>query len=103
MRLLRWPLTVRVFVAGQPTLVHNQHMPGGMLYEMTRQSWHVQAMAVRGEEQEPLNEGHTVDSARKFSGHQIVELDEGGMSELATACKAAGLERLFLTAMKISK
>lgn len=78
-------------------------MFSGMLYEMTWQGCHVQAMAVRGEEQEALKEGQNVDSARKFSGHQIVELDEGGMSELATACKAAGLERLFLTAMKISK
>lgn len=61
------------------------------------------AMAVRGEEQEALQQGQSLDSVRKFSGHQIVELDEGGMSELASACKAAGLERLFLTAMKISK
>ncbi len=60
-------------------------------------------MAVRGEEQELLKEGQNLDSARKFFGHQIVELDEGGMSELASACKAAGLERLFLTAMKITK
>ena len=64
---------------------------------------YVQAMAVRGEEQEALQQGQSLDSVRKFSGHQIVELDEGGMSELASACKAAGLERLFLTAMKISK
>ena len=65
----------------------------------------MQAMAVRGEEQEqePLQPGLTLDSARKFAGHQIVELDEGGMSDLASACKAAGLEHLFLTAMKISK
>lgn len=64
---------------------------------------YMQAMAVRGEEQEALQQGQSLDSARKFSGHQIVELDEGGMSELASACKAAALEGLFLTAMKISK
>lgn len=64
---------------------------------------YMQAMAVRGEEQEALQQEQSLDSARKFSGHQIVELDESGMSELASACKAAGLERLFLTAMKISK
>lgn len=62
-----------------------------------------QAMAVRGEEQILLKEGQTLDAARQFSSHQIVELDEGGMSELASACKVANLEDLFLTAMKISK
>ena len=62
-----------------------------------------QAMAVRGEEVEALREGKDVDASRKFPNRQIVELDEGGMSELATACKSVGLEELFLTAMKISK
>ncbi|KAL3130259.1 hypothetical protein ABBQ38_008092 [Trebouxia sp. C0009 RCD-2024] len=61
------------------------------------------AMAVRGEEQIPLQEGQKLDSARRFSSHQITELDEGGMSELASICKTAELEQLFLTAMKITK
>lgn len=60
-------------------------------------------MAVRGEEQHTLQEGQSVDSARQFQSSQITELDEGGMSELASACKAANLEQLFLTAMKINK
>lgn len=60
-------------------------------------------MAVRGEEQASLKEGQTLDSGRQFSSQQIIELDEGGMSELASACKAVGLEQLFLTAMKINK
>ena len=63
----------------------------------------IQAMAVRGEEQELIKTGESVDSTRKFSGHQIIELDESGMSELASACKDVGLESLFLTAMKITK
>lgn len=60
-------------------------------------------MAVRGEEQLTVQEGQSIDSARQFQSHQITELDEGGMSELASACKAADLEQLFLTAMKITK
>ena len=60
-------------------------------------------MAVRGEEQVALKEGQSLASARQLSSCQITELDEGGMSELASACKAAGLEQLFLTAMKITK
>lgn len=60
-------------------------------------------MAVRGEEQHTLQEGWGLDSARQFQSSQITELDEGGMSELASACKAADLEQLFLTAMKINK
>lgn len=60
-------------------------------------------MAVRGEEQLPLQEGECLDSARRFSSRHITELDEGGMSELASICKTADLEQLFLTAMKITK
>ena len=60
-------------------------------------------MAVRGEEQAPLQEGQALDSGRQFASQHIIELYEGGMSELASACKAAGLEQLFLTAMKITK
>ena len=60
-------------------------------------------MAVRGEEQESLASEQGLDAARKFTENQIIELDENSMSELASACKAAGLEQLFLSAMKISK
>ena len=62
----------------------------------------LQAMAVRGEEHSLLKEA-SLDSARQFAMHHIIELDEGGMSELASACKAVGLEDLFLTAIKIAK
>ena len=58
---------------------------------------------MRGEEQLPLQDGQSLDSARRFQSCQITEMDEGGMSELASACKAADLEQLFLTAMKITK
>lgn len=63
----------------------------------------LQAMAVRGEEAEPFVAGKDLNGSRKFATKQILELDEGGMSELATACRTAGLEQLFLTAMKITK
>ena len=63
----------------------------------------VQAMAVRAEEQEKLASEQGLDAARKFAEKHITELDESSMSELASACKAAGLEQLFLSAMKISK
>lgn len=62
-----------------------------------------QAMAVRGEEAEPFAQGKDLDGSRKLKCNQILELDEGGMSELASACKSAGMEELFLTAMKITK
>lgn len=60
-------------------------------------------MAVRGEEAEQLAEGKDLDGSRKVKSSQILELSEDGMSELASACKTAGLEELFLTAMKIVK
>ena len=60
-------------------------------------------MAVRGEETQSIEKGEDVEASRRFHSKQIIELDEGGMSELATACKTVGLEQLFLTAMKIAK
>lgn len=75
----------------------------GHLFEEMKSCVDVQAMAVRGEETEAFDKGKDLDGSRKFQSKQILELDEGGMSELASACKAAGLEQLFLTAMKINK
>lgn len=63
----------------------------------------LQAMAVRGEETEQLAEGKDLDGSRKVKSNQILELGEDGMSELASVSKTAGLEELFLTAMKIVK
>eukprot|EP00899_Mesostigma_viride_P019649 jgi/Mesvir1/27686/Mv07405-RA.2 len=65
------------------------------------------AMAVRGESSESGRDGQTVDDLRRLRGTQsqrsITELLENGMSELATMCRDAGLESLFLTAMKIQR
>lgn len=40
---------------------------------------------------------------RAFLPQQFAELPESGMSELGQACKAAGLEDLFLAALKLRK
>lgn len=65
----------------------------------------LQAMAVRGQEDvETSNELAALDAARRFgSDSNLQELAETGMSELAAACRAAGLENLFLAALKIVK
>lgn len=56
-------------------------------------------MAVRGEQTE-TNETLTLDEMRLLPrGFQ--EFPENGMSALAAVCKAAGVEELFLTTMKI--
>lgn len=44
--------------------------------------------------------GTAIDACRAFP-IEFHELPETGMSELGAACRAAGLERLFLTALKI--
>lgn len=70
-----------------------------------------QAMAVRGEETErfetpesPAAPGAAADAGRRFGADPAFhELPETGMSELAAACRTAGIEQLFLTALKIVK
>ncbi|ETL78162.1 hypothetical protein L917_20964 [Phytophthora nicotianae] len=59
-------------------------------------------ITVRGEQTEELQEGCSgdIDSLRRLS-RSFHEFPENGMSDLATACRDAGLEELFLTTMKI--
>ncbi|RLN95114.1 hypothetical protein BBJ28_00000120 [Nothophytophthora sp. Chile5] len=59
-------------------------------------------MTVRGEQTQELTEGDSrgLDALRRLPrGFQ--EFPEDGMSSLAAGCRAAGLEELFLTTMKI--
>jgi hypothetical protein len=55
---------------------------------------------VRGEEVIDLKENQTIDSMRKFP-KGMTEFGSDNMSECAAACREAGLEDLFKTAMKI--
>jgi hypothetical protein len=57
---------------------------------------------VRGSDEEVLPPGADAASAMRFRG-QFSELPESGLSELGAACRAAGLEGLFLAALKISR
>ncbi|CAI5705037.1 hypothetical protein KXD40_001709 [Peronospora effusa] len=59
-------------------------------------------MTVRGEQTEELGEGHSgdINSLRRLP-RSFQEFPENGMSDLAAACRAVGLEELFLTTMKI--
>ncbi|GMF19211.1 unnamed protein product [Phytophthora lilii] len=56
-------------------------------------------ITVRGEQTEEVSFG-SLESLRRLP-HGFHEFPENGMSELAAACRAAGLEDLFLTTMKI--
>lgn len=57
-------------------------------------------LTVRGEEVIDLKENQTIDSMRKFP-KGMTEFGSDNMSECAAACREAGLEDLFKTAMKI--
>ncbi|KAF4040595.1 hypothetical protein GN244_ATG07270 [Phytophthora infestans] len=59
-------------------------------------------ITVRGKQTEELEEGSSgdIDSLRRLP-RSFHEYPENGMSDLATACRDAGLEELFLTTMKI--
>ena len=59
-------------------------------------------MTVRGEQMEELREGDLgdINSLRRLPW-SFQEFPENGMSTLAAACRAVGLEELFLTTMKI--
>jgi len=65
--------------------------------ELRSMRW--QYLVVRGEEQETVS---VLDDARKFP-RKFEELGEDQMSYLAGVCREVGLERLFLTSMKIYK
>lgn len=45
----------------------------------------------------------SLEGARLFKGALAELPEEGGMAQLAAGCRAAGLEQLYLTALKISK
>ena len=59
--------------------------------------------ACRCEQQIPVPEGAQLRDNLCIKHEGIIELDEGGMSELSLACLEAGLEDMFLTALKIQK
>lgn len=63
--------------------------------------WRWQHLSIRAEEQKEIQEGDTLDSHRQLP-IKFKELGEDGMSLLASNCREAGLERLFLTCMKIN-
>lgn len=68
-------------------------------YQQRLQGLRWQALQQRGEESE---QGEDEESVRRFP-IGIKELPEGGMSELASYCRSADLEPLFLTALKIER
>ena len=59
-------------------------------------------LTVRGEEVIEIGQGENVDSLRRFP-KGMEEFGEKSMKEAAAACRAVGLEDLFLTSMKIYK
>ncbi|GMH36126.1 hypothetical protein BSKO_03994 [Bryopsis sp. KO-2023] len=61
------------------------------------------AMAVRAEERVEIEDGGDLEGCWNFKQPGFFELGEGGMSELANRCRDAGLEDVFLTALKISR
>jgi hypothetical protein len=62
-----------------------------------------QAMAVRYEEGDLCQPEQALDSLRLFKCKHITELSpEGGLSELGKFCKQAGLQHMFLAALKIT-
>ncbi|CAD7702784.1 unnamed protein product [Ostreobium quekettii] len=64
------------------------------------------AMQVRAETTTPLatpNDGEQPSDIWHFNDREFLELGENGLSELATLCREAGLEEMFLSALKISR
>ncbi|GAQ82092.1 hypothetical protein KFL_001000140 [Klebsormidium nitens] len=68
-------------------------------YQQRLQHLRWQALQQRGQESE---QGKDIECIRRFP-IGIKELPEGGMSELASYCRSANLESLFLTALKIER
>ncbi|KAF3773079.1 hypothetical protein EJ110_NYTH54443 [Nymphaea thermarum] len=67
------------------------------------QSLHWQAMCVRAEEEEEVQNSSEIENFRRLP-HEVQELEElGGMSELGRRSKEANLEHLFLSSLKISR
>ena len=63
--------------------------------------WRWQQIQVRGEEREAIPHGESLDSRRRLPP-RFEEIGENGMSLLVSHCREAGVERLFLTCMKIN-
>ncbi|KAG2482140.1 hypothetical protein HYH03_018899 [Edaphochlamys debaryana] len=86
-----------VVVEGRPSCVAE------FLARMRSLTW--QAMQVRGQDLLPLPAPLPPDADlgphRRLRALPFAELDEGGMGELGALCRAAGLEELFLTALKL--
>jgi hypothetical protein len=75
------------------------------LYTANIRSLAWQAMQVRGQEEERValsSEGGLPPGTRRLpeSFHELAD-GPGGMSALAAMCQAAGLEKLFLSALKL--
>lgn len=68
------------------------------LAKLRSQRW--KAMAVRGERESPCASAHSADMARKFDV-RMVELGDKDLGVLGQHCRDAGLEDLFLAAMKL--
>lgn len=63
--------------------------------------WRWQQLQVRDEEQKLIPEGGDIDTHRQLP-LQFEEVGEDGMSLLANNCRKYGLERMFLSCMKIN-
>ena len=70
------------------------------LTRLRAQRW--KAMAIRGERVSPAKSVAAAHDARSF-GSRMVELGEKELGLLGEHCRAAGLEDLFLAAMKLDK
>ena len=61
-----------------------------------------QAMDMRCEESEACADLESMQTRRRFDARKVRELSpDGGMSELSKLCEAAGLQHMFLTALKL--
>jgi hypothetical protein len=78
------------------------HEDNVLEYQQRLQRLRWQALQMRGEEKDEGKEADDIDTLRRFPVG-IQELSEGSMSELASCCRAAKLESLFLTALKIDR
>lgn len=60
-------------------------------------------MAVRGESVVDCGTQEEAERSRRFAATRVTELADGELGVLGKHCRAAGLESLFLTALKIEK
>lgn len=71
-------------------------------YIVRLRAQHWKAMAVRGEREARFSDMSALDAARHFD-KRLRELSDKELGVLAVRCREAGLEDLFLTALKIEK